>query len=542
MPSPLILILSGLGGGKADFGLKVFVDGVEIGPIRMGTLTWTDKLEARGPLRFNIKRKGPPPYARPTVGQTVEVFNNGTKIWSGTIDDVGENEPVKDAVAFFPIQAINHNQIMDRYVVVRIYDNVTAGSIIKDAITDFVNVNGENIDTSLVQDGPIIERAVFGYKTMTDVLRELSNISGFSWFVDCDLKLHFEDRATTNAPFGLFNGSKNYRKLKIKRTRGQYLNRAILRAGQDTSDSLQEDFAGDPGTKRQTFTVALTFASKPAVTLDTGGGPVAQTVGERGIDDSSAFQWFFRKGEKELSQRSSDTPISGTDVLSITYNGLFPIVQITEDVDQIAARAAIEGGGGVYERVEDDESIESRAFAIQKNEAVLRRWGKIPTKARYETDENGLFAGQLQNINLPTRGDDMVGNFLIEEVTARAIPGFKDDAQGNPIQVIRYQVKILSGEFLGGWVNFFKLWLLTGRSFKLNEEEVIVLVRSFTEGIEMAEAFNTVDALEPFPDDPFTGFQWGSAVEDRAYWGTLTDGTGFRQTTGSQWINPPVDA
>ena len=534
-----------MGGGIGAVGVQLFIAGVEqngtdgAASIKMGTLNWKDTLESRGPANFTLISKGPPPYTgRPLVGQPVEIRNNGIIVWSGTIENVGDDEPVNTSVSFFPVMAVDLSQIMDRYIVVRIYDNLTAGAIVKDAIDRFVNAQGETIDTSLVQDGPLIERAVFGYKSMADVLRELSNISGFTWFVDCQRKLHFEDRATTLAPFNLFDGSANYLvgTFKPKRIRGQYRNVQILRAGEDTTDTQQEDFAGDG--ERQTFTIRFKFAEKPTVTLNAA----AQTVGERGVDVDDDFQWFFKKGEKELSQRTSDTVLISTDVLSVTFKGLFPIVQITEDSGEITTRAAIEGGGGVYEHVEDDDSIENRQFAIQKNESILRRFGKIPTKATYQTDNDGLTAGQLQNINLPNRGADLVGDFLIEEVTARAIPAFKNNEFGDPFQVLRYRVKILSGEYLGGWVNFFRLWLVSGRSFKINDEEVLVLVRKFAEAIEFAESFNTVDPLQPFTNDPFTGFQWGSAIEDRAFWGILRDGTQFEKTTGSQFADLTVDA
>lgn len=518
--------------GTAEFGTQLFIDGVNRNSLlKLPSLAWTDKQENRGPAEFTLVVPGPPPYFRPCVGDPVAIRFNDGLVWSGTIEDFDENEPVINTGIFYKVRATDHAAILDRFLVVKIYDNILAGDIIKDMITTFVP-SVEGIDTANVSDGLLIERIVYNHRKVSDCIRELSKLVGFSWYVDQNKKLFFEDRASVAAPFGLSVGSKNYRKLDIKRKRMQYRNVQFLLAGDDTTDLRAEDFAGDGD--RQTFTLGFRVAEEPTITLNAG----AQTVGIRGVDDETAFDWFWRKDDKEITQAPGDAAIISTDTLQVTYRGLFPLGVVREDAGEILNRIGVEGNSGVYQNVEDDDSIEKRPFAVQKADGLIDRWGNIPTTAKFETDDVGLRAGQLIPINLPDRGADMVGNFLIDEVKTKAIAAFKNTTIG--MVVLRHTVSILSGKHLGSWVSFYRKLQDAGRRLKLREGETLLIIRNLTEGIDLADAFNTVDALAAFTADPYTCFQWGSAVEDRAFWGReFAVGV---EISGSQFCNPPVDA
>ena len=520
--------------GIPDTGLFLFINGVDRTDIlKQPSLIVNDNLENRKRLNFVLIIKGPPTYFRPLVGEVVFLFLDGTLIYGGTIETISEVEPVINVAIFLTIQCTDFTHVLDRYLVIKIYDNLTSGAIIKDAVQVFANQNGENIDTANVSDGLTIERSVYGYRKLSDVIRELTNINGFSMFVDEFKRLFFFDRATFTAPFGLSVGSKNYRKLTVKRSRSRYRNKQYIRAGNDLSDPQTEDFAGD--TERTTFVTALEIAETPTITLNTG----AQTVGERGVDNDADFDWFVRKGEKEVTQSGSGTVLIGTDVLQVIYQGFIPITVIEESASEISLRASIEGGGGIYENVQDDDSIEKRGYAIQKAQGLVARFTPVPTILEFETDDKGLKAGQLLSVNLPTRGDDVVGDFLIDSIRSKVL--IKTGQAADSPVILRSTVTALSGKHLGSWFEFFRKLQESGRQLKFREGEKLLNVRTFPETIDIVEAFNTVDPLGDVDDDPFTGFQWGTATDIRAFWGRKGDGV-FTETTGSQWQNPPEDS
>lgn len=488
--------------GGIELGL--IIDGTIRTPLlKVNTLGFSNRLNGRQSLTFKLILKGPPPYIGiPTAGETVEVINETEIVFSGKIFSVDEIEVIKSSGMVVQCDCVDHTAIFDRFTAIRILDQQTAGEMVKTLVSEFIPEQ-EGINTDDVQTGLTIDRAVFGYKRMSNAISELSRVSGFMWFVDNNKRLQFFDRTSFAAPFSLSDGSKNYRKITVKKRLDQYINKQFIRAGEDTTDERTETFTGD--TERRTFTTSFKVAEKPTITLNAG----PQTVGTRGIDSEADFDWLFQKGEKEIAQGSGGTTLDATDTLSVKYKGLFPIVVLDEDSSEIAARSAIEGGSGIYESVEDDDSIESRAFALQKASGILRRFAKVPVIVKFETDTNGLKAGQLLNINIPNL--NLLGDFLIDEVKARDM---------NAV-LLRYTVTALSGEHLGSWFEFFRTLQEAGRTLSLNETETLGLIRKLTETIKLTETFNTIDALAAASADTRSCWTWGFATWGKSPWCTL---------------------
>jgi hypothetical protein len=94
---------------------------------------------------------------------------------------------------------------------------------------------------------------------------------------------------------------------------------------------------------------------------------------------------------------------------------------ICENAAEIAARAAVEGGSGVYEDYQDiadcgtlDQALD---VIIGRIESASQRTIEVP----YRTRNKGVKVGQLQHIENSDRGID--GDFLITEVTMSLVDG-----------------------------------------------------------------------------------------------------------------------
>ena len=191
---------------------------------------------------------------------------------------------------------------------------------------------------------------------------------------------------------------------------------------------------------------------------------------------------------------------------------MFPIVTLRTDASEIASRSIVEGNSGIYENVVDDKSIESGDFAEQKGDGLLECFGKIPAVVNFETDTDGLRAGDLMGVDLPSRAinDDVTrGLFLIDSIKGRDV-----DAQ-----TMRYQIVALSGQHLGGWVRFWEKLKEAGREFNLREGETLQILNVADENLEIAEAFTQLDSLEAEDDDTLTNWRWGFATWDKSAWG-----------------------
>lgn len=442
--------------------------------LKVGSLSVSDEINSRNTCSFTLWSST---GFRPNIGQQIVVTEDADTIFSGTIDEIVETREVNmygTELNEFQIQCVDFNQICDRHHVSRIYSNQTMQAIVQDIVLQ--DLFGEGISsTGYIETGPIIERAIFNYQSVTEAFNDIADLTGYAWNVDYNKELHFFARETNTAPFSLTDTSNNFRRVRVKTSREQYRNKQIIRAGQDVTNSRTETFFGDGAL--QTFNLSYPVAYEPTITLDT----VAQTVGIRNVD--TGMQWYWAKNEKEISHDITLGAISSTQVLSVTYQGLFSLI-LTDIKDQveIAARSAIEGGTGVYENVEDDPDLDTNNMAVDKANGLLRRFGKIASSIEFETDTAGLQSGQLIDINITTHGIN--GQYLIDTVNISDISG----------QFLRYDIRALSGESQGGWADFFRRLANFGRRFVIRENETAGTARSFFDEVQCADDFTTSSA------------------------------------------------
>lgn len=438
--------------------------------LKVGTLNISDEINSRNTCSFTLWSST---GFNPDIGQVITLVEDATTVFAGTIDEIIETREVGmygTDLNEFQIQGVDYNQICDRHHVARIYTSQTLKQIVEDIVTQ--DLAGEGITTTAVEDGPTIERAVFNWQSVTEAFNDLADITGYAWNIDYSKDLHFFARETNTAPFSITDTSNNFRNARIQTTREKYRNKQIIRAGLDITNSRTESFIGD-GTN-QTFSLTYPVAYEPTITLDS----TAQTVGIRNVETGQ--QWYWAKNEKEISHDNSLGAITSTQTLAVTYQGLFPLV-LTDIRSQteIDARAAVEGGTGIYENVEDDPDLDTNDMAVDKANGLLRRYGKIHSAIEFETDTGGLQSGQLIDITITAHGIN--GQYLIDNVSITDISG----------QFLRYNVRALSGESQGGWADFFRRLANFGRRFVIRENESAGSARSFFDEIQCADDFTT---------------------------------------------------
>jgi hypothetical protein len=94
--------------------------------------------------------------------------------------------------------------------------------------------------------------------------------------------------------------------------------------------------------------------------------------------------------------------------------------------------------------------------------AYLRKHGVIPQTVRFETDCPGLRPGQLLPVDIPAAG--LGDNYLVESVNMR-------DLQG---RINRYRVSAVSGDALGGWLEWFSALARQAQKFVLYDEDQVI--------------------------------------------------------------------
>jgi len=411
-------------------------------------------------------------------------------LFHGTIDEITKVSLEPNVGTVYSLNCVDWNQLADRALVVEEYEDILAGNIVKDAVAD--HLVGDNVTTAFVYNGPLITKIVANYITVVQLLTEIAELTGFWWNIDYDKRMHFEAMFNRVSPFVLSSVSAFgveatalSASVSARTTREQYRNHQFIRAGFDITDVQTETFLGDG--QRKTFTVGFPLALVPVVDVD----GVVKTIGVRGVD--TGYEWYWNKESNEISQDSSGTALTNVQVLKVEYQGLFPVIVEIQDSGKISERQGVEGGSGVYQNVEDFEHLDGQTIATDKAVALLRKYGRLPTKLSFETHFSGLQAGQLLSVAIPEL--NLSGAWLIESMTIEDLGADR----------LIYKGTAVDGEHLGGWVEFFRKFSDQGGIFTARQNEVLQTINSESDTIDSS------DVLTPVEDSTTTEWEVDTA-------------------------------
>lgn len=421
-------------------------------------------------------------------GATFQLLNDGTKIFEGIIYSVLKYEIV--GVLEYQIAVVDNSAIADKRRIPKVYENEHAGDIVKDIITEVLNE--ENVTEGVIQDGPIIKKAVFAYDKCSEALDYLKNVTGFIWNIDKDKQLNFFERSTNVSPFNL-TATTQHHDFEQDSSLEDYRNTQYVRGGKGrTSTQNNETPTPKPDGSSKTFVLRFPVAEKPTIEVNLDGAgwvEIPQTdIGVNGIDIDK--KWYFTFNSQVITQDDSETTLTTNDLIRITYIGLKNLFTRVENTLEINSRGTIEGNSGIYENLQREPSINDTGAAIDYAQGLILKYGDIKDICSFSTELEGLQAGQLIRIIKPLYSID--DNFLIESVNMYAV----DD------RTIEYRIKCLDGAAIGGWEEFFKQILRGNRDFTISENEVLIILQSTTEekGRQGSYDLTIYDALYPEND------------------------------------------
>lgn len=335
-----------------------------------------------------------------------------------------------------------------------------------------------------IQQGPTIREAVVNYAPVTEALDGLAEKAGFIWWIDAAKALHFVERATYAAPWQAAAADMRQGSVTVEHANPKYRNRQYIKGGRDVTDPQTESRKGDGDTR--SFALGFPIAKVPTVQVNA----VAQTVGIKGIDTGK--QWYWSKGDPVLTQDPTGVPLATTDTLSISYQGEYDIIVLSEDNAQIVGRQQVEGGGtGYVEDVADEPQTSNRDAAFQSANAKLKQYAQIGRRLRFRTRRTGLAPGQLLAVNLPEHalnGTEM----LIESVS------ISDEAD-----VLWYDVLAVEGPEQGSWSRMFKAMATRGQAFvervNIGQDQTLIILQTFNEAWPWGETVTVTVFACPIP-------------------------------------------
>ena len=427
------------------------------------SLTINDNINAKSTAVFTLNTDSPI-----AVGQEVLIYDDAVLIFGGTIDNYRrsfiQGKGGSASRKSYSINCVDFNQVADRRRIAATYEDETIDTIINDIVTTFLS--GENITVGSISKGSlVISQAVFNYVSVSDAFNFIRDVAGgdLNWNIDYNKELTFFQRSDSS---GDSLDDTLVLDMTLEVTRQDYRNSQLVRAGDSTTEvQVKEVPSPKPDGESRTFTVRFPVATKPTIYVNDVAVPEAD-VGINGLDANK--KWYWSKNSRQFTQDPAETTLPDTDTLSISYQGLKPIIVQADNPAGQNDRANIEGGTGIYQRVDNQNDLDNRDAALEYANGLLVRYGTIPRTVQITT-RFFRTAGQL--IQVQSDNLEINEEFLITNVTITELDGCGQ---------LVYNISGASGEDVGTWVEFFRS-LTTAGDLSIKENEVLVLLQTIIE-------------------------------------------------------------
>lgn len=415
--------------------LTFTINGIAV-QLRKGSLLIEERIEERSIAGFIVSdRMGSASYQR---GQPVVIYDKDLAVvFGGVIETPGKVAMAPAGGLYHPIRCVDWHYLADKRLVAESYLATAAGTIVEDIRVKYLA--DEGIIVGNIEAGPDIVEAVFNYVRATDAFDVLAEKSDKIWYIDQHKKLYFQARDISPAPWTA-DLTHKIDKCQLSSGNPLYRNRQYIRGGKATTTLQEEDFIGD--NKQTAFTLSFPLAKTPSgatgnIKENLGAD---KTVGIKGIDVVKEYYW--NKGDPTIY---AATPPADTVAIRVRYYGLYDILTLVEDADEIATQLAIEGSGtGFVDDIADEPTLIKKQASFDSGQVKLAKFGVAGQRFTYQTKKSGLEVGQLQTVNYPLLGLNNT-EMLIESIQTRLIGG-----------ALIYDVSVIQGPALGSWSKLFK--------------------------------------------------------------------------------------
>jgi hypothetical protein len=238
-------------------GVLMFLGGVDLiggDMLRDATLEVEEKVGGIRTMQFgHVAAAG---GSHIPIGSRVILRQDTVNLFLGTVDRAEEKKADGAEALFTEVEAVDQGAIFDRRIVTadQSFTDRLSGDIVRDLIT--THAAGEGISLNSVLDGSTVAAFTAGAgKSLAKVLRDLSDRTGFIFFVDPSGDLHWESQMEVLAPFAIKEAPtgadvKPLAGVAVSATREKYRNRQTIRYGPDLDSSVTEDDTAEQAVRK----------------------------------------------------------------------------------------------------------------------------------------------------------------------------------------------------------------------------------------------------------------------------------------------------
>lgn len=406
----------------------------------------------------------------PAVEEEIIITLDDVIIFGGYIVNISLFKK-ENGVVRYDIQCSDYTHLLDRNLVHKSYEDDTDKTIIEDLISTYCA--GFDISTVNVIEFATINQISFNYIQISQVMRKITELTGYNWYIDYDKDIHYFPLTTNEAPFDIDDTNNEYIDLRISKDISQLKNRVYVRGGTYLSDATFYETKGD-GSKKK-----FVLPDKPHEVVVKVNG-TTKTLGIKNID-ISGFDYYLNFQEKYVEQDSGGSVLTSSDTLRVEYKYDIPILIALEDTASIITN-------GVKEFAIFDKSITTTAAARDRANAELTDYANSIVEGTFSTYTPGFRSGQYININLSEYGIN--DDYIIQKVSARSIGG------GN----FKYDISVASSKTMGIIKFLIELLEANKNLIELDDDEVVDELFNLSDNLisdSLTDAL-TIDSAGPY--------------------------------------------
>jgi len=459
-----------------------------------GSLHIESAIGRRSTSAFTVKTDAPSIFLEDTA---VALYDqNGARIFAGYLV-APKHGPAQAMQLYHALSACDKHRLADKRAVVGSWVGYTGAYIARYVVTTFLAAEGVTIgaiyddhtigDDRIISDSLLCGEAVgvisalaadycMASVTFDEIVKRIS-ASGipFYWQIDYGAAFFLVPYDAIESTLTIDESVVEEIEVppQITRTNPKYRNTQIVKGGYVETVVQNETFTGDGNA--QSWPMRFALSQTPTITVN----GVTKTVGIRGVESGKDFYWS--KGEFDITQDAGAPKLIGTDAGACAYIGMYKNVSIVQDTTQIALEAGIDGTSGQVDAVEDVATTSLSAQLQVAGSRLTRYAVQSPPGLEFSTMQVGFVPGEWVPVQLPDFSLSL--SMLIESVEASdALDGLN----------VWYRVKAISGPSDTTWAAFWGE--LTGSGNVASTEDtatttIVTVSQSFSLGISLAVSF-----------------------------------------------------
>jgi len=333
----------------------------------------------------------------------------------------------------------------------------------------------------------LINYAKFNYENPSECIRQMSEQTGYDWYVDENRSIHFFPPETITAPFSLDDTTGNHiwGTLELSDDISGLRNQIYVRGGEYLGSSQSEDLSPQVNGTNKILKLGYRYN-----TLSVTDNAVPITIGIDNIDDPASYTALYNFDEKVL--KFLVAPTAGHTIIATGYPYI-PVIVKKRDAASIASF-------GVFEHRIIDKTINTLAGARQRAQAELETYRDTLNEGSFQTLKSGLHTGQQITIDCTLAGVD--NTYLINKLTMTM----------NSPTAPKYTVGLVSTRAYGMIEFLLGLLRKDAKAIEIGTDEVLDLVETIEEVVPLTSVDSAITSSAQSDAETATGTEGNYAA------------------------------